>query len=192
MARGRTVTLIRVNRRPHASFPVPHRLPDTRPRPGDARPAPGACRLQRGDRGLHQGASHEAIRLGRRGQAGRACQEGPFSLVNIGSDGWFSSDDGKFQKIPAGGAQARADKVRDDEKQGKGRCEPLGERKVGTDPVVGYMVRNNGKGEDYAALHVWISKSTGLPVYHGLGETNGFRWVYGTDVAAPPAGQVTK
>lgn len=119
-------------------------------------------------------------------------RKGPFSLVNIGNDGWFSSDDGKFQKIPAGGAQARADKVRDDEKQGKGRCEPLGERKVGTDPVVGYLVRDNGKGEDFAALHVWISKSTGLPVYHGLGETNGFRWVYGADVAPPPAGQVVK
>lgn len=119
-------------------------------------------------------------------------KKGPFSLINIGSEGWLGSDDGKFTKIPAGGAQVRADKVRDDEKGGKGRCESLGERKVGTDPVVGYLVRNNGKGEDYAALHVWISKSTGLPVYHGLGETNGFRWVYGAAVAPPPAGQVVK
>ncbi len=82
--------------------------------------------------------------------------------------------------------------MRDDEKKGKGRCEPLGERKVGADTVVGYLVRNNGKGEDFTALHVWISKSTGLPVYHGLGETNGFRWVYGADVVPPPAGQVVK
>jgi hypothetical protein len=119
-------------------------------------------------------------------------KKGPFSLVNIGNEGWLASDDGKFRKIPAGGAQARADRVRDDEKNGKGRCEPLGQRKVGADPVVGYLVRDNGKGEDFTALHVWISKSTGLPVFHGLGETNGFRWVYGADVAPPPAGQVVK
>lgn len=109
-------------------------------------------------------------------------KKGPFSLINIGNDDWLASDDGKFTKISAGGAQARADKVRDDEKAGKGRCEPLGQRKVGTDPVVCYLVRNNGKGEDFAALHVWISKSTG------------FRWMYGANVAPPrrPAGQVVK
>lgn len=121
-----------------------------------------------------------------------SARKGKFSLINIGDEGWLASEDGKLKKIPAGGAQARADKVRDDENKGKGRCEPLGERKVGADPLVGYLVRDNGKGEDFTALHVWISKSTGLPFYHGLGETNGFRWLYGADVTRPPAGQIVK
>ena len=120
-------------------------------------------------------------------------KKGPFSLMNIGNEGWMDMEgNGKFRKIPSGGAQARADSVRDDEKQGKARCEPLGERKVGSDPVVGYLVRNNGKGADTTALHVWISKSTGLPVYHGFGETVGFRWAYGDAVTAPQPNQIAK
>ncbi len=131
------------------------------------------------------------------GKLDEPTKKGPFSLVNIGNDGWFASmdtkDGGKFKKIPSGAAQARADAVRDNEKQGQSRCEPLGERKVGGDPLVGYLIRDNSKSaEDFAALHVWISKSTGLPVYHGLSENGGFRWVYGDAVAPPQPNQIAK
>ena len=36
------------------------------------------------------------------------------------------------------------------------------------------------------AIHFWIAKSSGLPLYHAIGsDSDGWRWVYGSDVVAP-------
>jgi hypothetical protein len=88
-----------------------------------------------------------------------------------------------------------ADSLRSREKKGEVRCEPLGERKIGTEPAMGYQIRNNDKGSqtDYAAIHIWTSRATGLPLFHGMGsDGGGFRWVYGTDVVAPDPAKIKK
>jgi hypothetical protein len=74
------------------------------------------------------------------------------------------------------------------EKKGEVRCEPLGERKIGGEPAIGYRIRNNDKGNqpDLAATDMWVSRTTGLPIFHSLGsDGGGLRWVFGAAVVAP-------
>lgn len=85
-------------------------------------------------------------------------------------------------------SSGEADSLRDRERKGKVRCEPLGDGKVGADAVVGYRIRSNDKGnqEDPTAIDIWLGRATGLPAWHGMGsDSGGFRWVYGTAVVAP-------
>lgn len=88
-----------------------------------------------------------------------------------------------------------ANSVRDDEKKGKLRCEPLADRKVGNETWTGYQIRNNDKGSepDPYATHLWVNRATGLPAWHGQGsDDGGYRWVYGAQVVAPTADKIRK
>lgn len=85
--------------------------------------------------------------------------------------------------------------LKDRERKGSVRCEPLGERKIGSEAAVGYHVRSNDKGtqDDPTAIDVWVSHATGLPVWHGMGSNGGgFHWVYGAAVAAPDPAKIKK
>jgi hypothetical protein len=86
------------------------------------------------------------------------------------------------------GFEGRALKER--EKNGRVRCEPLGERKIGSEAVLGYRIRDNkGSAPDPTAIELWVGRASGLPVFHGMGSDNGgFRWVFGAGVVAPAAG----
>ena len=86
-----------------------------------------------------------------------------------------------------------ANSVRDDEKKGRVRCEPLGERNVGAEVLLGYEVRSNDKGNapDPYANDLWVNKKTGLPAWYGMGsDGEGFRWVYGAQAIAPSADKI--
>jgi len=99
--------------------------------------------------------------------------------------------DGYTRRAFTTNGEARALKER--EARGEKRCEALGDRKVGTEAVVGYRVRAAGKQPDVTANDVWISRASGLPLWHGLGsDDGGYRWVYGAAVVAPAADKVRK
>jgi hypothetical protein len=85
--------------------------------------------------------------------------------------------------------------LKDRERKASVRCEPFGERKIGSEAAVGYRVRSNDKGaqDDPTAIDVWVSRATGLPVWHGMGsDGGGFRWVYGAAVIAPDPAKIKK
>ena len=112
----------------------------------------------------------------------------PYSVV-IGDTGYADyNSDGTYHVIPGGKAALEGPVLKEDEQKGKTRCEPLGSRNIGTDTAIGYDVRSNGNSRlaDATAVHMWISKATGLPVFNGVGsDDTGFRWVYGATVVAP-------
>jgi hypothetical protein len=117
----------------------------------------------------------------------------PMIMMTIGKDVWYDqTEEGKmFSKWNLRVAQKQADDLRDDEKKGDKRCEPLGDRVIRGEPAVGFITRNNGKSkEDLTAIHVYISKSTGLPIWHGFDTGGGYHWVYGAVVTPPPANKV--
>ena len=106
-------------------------------------------------------------------------RKGPLSIVKAG-----------FEKGGhAAGVEGRSIKER--EKKGGLRCEPLGERKVGSEVALGYRIRNNeGKEPDPSATDVWISRASAVPLFTSVGgsDDGGFRWVYGSSVVAPAPG----
>jgi len=97
-----------------------------------------------------------------------------------------------YKKLPfVPGFEAKS--VRVDEERGRVRCEPLGERTVGADVLIGYEVRSNNKGNvpDPYANDLWVNKRTGLPAWYGMGsDGEGFRWVYGVQAVAPTADKI--
>lgn len=88
--------------------------------------------------------------------------------------------------------RSESDSLKSREQKGTVRCEPLGERKIGAEQAVGYQIRNNNKGNgaDETAIHMWVSRAAGLPIYHGMGSEGGWRWVYGAAVTAPDAAKI--
>jgi hypothetical protein len=116
----------------------------------------------------------------------------PFQ-VTIGSAGYV--DVGGTYKNVGSSAGSEGSSLKAREQKGEVRCEPLGERKIGNDILVGYQIRNNDKGNrpDPTAIHMWVNRATGLPWFHGMGSDNGgLRWVYGPEVVAPPPGKISK
>jgi hypothetical protein len=110
-------------------------------------------------------------------------QKGPFEIVKAG-----------YQK-GSSGAAFEASSLKSREQKGEVRCEPLGERKIGAEQVVGYRIRDNDKSgkPDVTAIEIWISRPTGLPLWHGMGsDAGGFRWVFGAGVSAPSADKMSK
>jgi hypothetical protein len=108
----------------------------------------------------------------------------PF-YVRIGSDGYINDGKG-LKKNDAGGAAFEASDLKRREQKGEARCETIGDGKVGSDPALGWRIRSNGSSPDPMAIHIWIGKSTGMPLFHAIGsDTDGWRWVYGRDVVAP-------
>ena len=102
--------------------------------------------------------------------------KGPLSIMKYG-----------YKKTPfVPGFEAKA--TRDKEREGRSRCEPLGEKNVGTEALIGYRVRSNDKGNapDPFASEIWVSRKTGLPVW----SDDGIRWVYGAQVIAPSADKI--
>jgi len=110
-------------------------------------------------------------------------KKGPFEIVKAG-----------YQK-GSSGAAFEASSLKSREQKGEVRCEPLGERKIGAEQVVGYRIRDNDKSgkPDVTAIEIWISRPTGLPLWHGMGsDAGGFRWVFGAAVSAPSAEKMAK
>ena len=117
----------------------------------------------------------------------QAAPKGTPFQVDVGGAGYTNFGD-RWQKGGGGDAGFEGSSLRKREGKGTVRCEPLGERKIGSETAVGYQIRNNEKGNapDPTAIHMWISRSTGLPVFHGMGsDGGGLRWVYGPTVVAP-------
>lgn len=103
-------------------------------------------------------------------------RKGPLQIVK---DGYK-----KTSFVP--GFEANA--TREKETEGRARCEPLGEKNVGTEVLIGYRVRSNANGSapDPYASEIWVSRKSGLPVW----SDDGFRWVYGAQVIAPSADKI--
>jgi hypothetical protein len=120
----------------------------------------------------------------------------PF-MISIGEDAYVPNMVRKgplnfvmegYKKSPSTFVRSEAASLKSREQKGEVRCEPLGERKIGAMAAVGYQIRNNkGTQPDDTAIHMWVSRDTGLPIYHGMGSDGGLRWVYGAAVTVPGA-----
>jgi hypothetical protein len=120
----------------------------------------------------------------------------PFQIT-VGNDGYIDAagNSGTYQKTSAHIAASEGRSLEDREKQGKVRCESLGERKIGSESASGYAIRSTEKGNapDPMAIHMWISRATGLPVFHGMGsDDGGLHWVFGSAVALPAADKIKR
>ncbi|MEO8923298.1 MAG: hypothetical protein ABI330_10830 [Caldimonas sp.] len=108
--------------------------------------------------------------------------------VDVGNASYTNFGD-HYQKGGGGTAASEGSSLKSRELKGAVRCEPLGERKISGDAALGYQVRNNDKNNapDPTAIHIWISRLSGLPVFHTMGSEDGggMRWVYGNDVVVP-------
>lgn len=112
--------------------------------------------------------------------------------VTIGGAGYINM--GETYKKGGGSAGFEGSNLKNREKKGEARCEPLGERKIGAEQAIGYQILRNDNGKpapDANAIDMWVNRSTGLPMFHGIGWTKGgLRWVYGAEVSAPPPNKV--
>ena len=108
----------------------------------------------------------------------------PF-YVRIAGDGFIDAGKG-LEKNNAGGAAFEASDLKRREQRGEARCELIGDGRVGADAATGWRVRGSGTTPDPTAIHFWIAKSSGMPLYHAIGaDSGGWRWVYGSGVVAP-------
>ncbi len=118
----------------------------------------------------------------------QAAPKGKPFHVDIDGVGYTDFGGGHYKNAGNGQAGSEGDALKRNEQKGTTRCEPLGERQIGGEAAVGYQIRSNDKGAapDVTAIHLWIAKSTGLPIFHGMGsDSGGLRWVYGPAVVAP-------
>lgn len=129
--------------------------------------------------------------------------KGEAFMIGIGDDSYVQNIVRKsaldyvmdgYKRSASSFVRSEATSLKSREQKGAVRCEPLGERKIGTETALGYQIRNNDKGNqpDDTAIHMWVNRSTGLPIYHGMGSDGGLRWVYGAAVVAPAADKVRK
>ena len=111
----------------------------------------------------------------------------PF-YVRIAGNGYIDSGKG-LEPNNAGGAAFEGADLKGREQKGEASCQRIGEGKVGADAATGWLVRNGrGTAPDPTAIHFWIATSSGLPLYHAIGgDSDGWRWVYGSQVVAPKA-----
>lgn len=106
--------------------------------------------------------------------------------VEIGDKSVTDTGYGKEYMSTGGGTSlGEGNSLASEVKANKKRCESLGDGEVGDEAVTGYSIRSAKSGQDPFAIHFWISKSTGLPMYHGMGPGAGLRWVYGPGVVMP-------
>ena len=112
--------------------------------------------------------------------------------VTIGGAGYINM--GETYKKGGSTAGFEGSNLKSREKRGEARCEPLGERKIGAEQAIGYQILRNDNGKpapDPNAIDMWVNRSTGLPLFHGIGwMKGGLRWVYGAEVSAPPPGKI--
>ena len=106
-------------------------------------------------------------------------RKGPLSIVKA-----------KFDKGGhASGFESKS--IKENEKKGTHRCEPLGERKIGSEAAVGRQIRNSyGEEPDRSATDMWISRATAMPFFKSIGpdDGGGFPWVYGNSALPPVPG----
>ena len=81
----------------------------------------------------------------------------PFQIT-VGNDGYIdpAGNSGTYQKTSARIVAGEGRSVQEREQQGKVRCEPPGDRKIGDEPAIGDQIRNNDKGSapDPTATHM--------------------------------------
>ena len=119
-------------------------------------------------------------------------QGDPFQ-VTVGGNGYIFTGT-KYKSIGGGVAGSEGEALRAREKSGAARCESIGAHSFGGEKAAGYRIldaRAKALG-DGAAIEFYVSSSTGLPAYHAMGTSPGWRWVYGTAVVAPSAGRIEK
>ena len=137
------------------------------------------------------GAYGKAEATGRYGMYDAATMQTPPKgtpfYVHVGGAGYINTGK-QLQRNDAGGAGFEGSSLKDRERKGQTRCESLGDGKVGNEAATGYRIRDvdGGKISEAMAVHMWIGKASGMPLYHALGgDEHGERWVYGNDVAVP-------
>jgi hypothetical protein len=118
----------------------------------------------------------------------------PFQIT-VGNDGYIDpqGNSGTYRRTSAHIAAGEGRSLQEREQQGKVRCEPLGDRKIGSEQATGYQIRSNGKSSapDPMAIHMWISRASGLPLFHGMGsDSGGLHWMYGSAVVLPAANKI--
>ncbi len=119
--------------------------------------------------------------------------KGPAFQVTVGRAGYIFTGE-KYKSIGGGVAGSEGEALRAREKAGTSRCESIGEHSFGAEGAVGYRIldaRAKSLG-DSAAINFYVSKSSGLPVYHAMGKDVGWRWAYGPTVVLPSADRIEK
>ena len=116
----------------------------------------------------------------------------PFAIT-VGGKLWISPMmDGKYRRNGGDQSAIEAAMLKDSEKDGKKRCEELPIKKIGDEAVTGWQIMDASKPKDPYAIHFYVSSATGLPIWHGMGSTSGFRWVYGAVVNPPADSKIIK
>jgi hypothetical protein len=109
-------------------------------------------------------------------------QKSPISIVKAG-----------YKKDHGDGATREMGMLKTNAAKGQSICNPLGDRRLGTASVTGYRIVDKSLGSlaNTMAIEMWIDKSSGLPLWHGVGsDGGGFRWAYGDAAKAPAASEV--
>jgi hypothetical protein len=121
-----------------------------------------------------------------------AAPKQPAFAIVIGRDLFMSPmEDGKYTRSSGGVAASEGSSLKEREKAGKARCDVMPARPVGTEPATGYEISDTAKPKDPYAIDFYVSKATGLPVWHGMGsDGGGFLWKFGDSIAAPAAARI--
>src|ERR1017187_8449690 len=96
----------------------------------------------------------------------QASPKGRAFHIDVAGVGYTDFGD-HWQKGDGSHAAFEASYLKGQEQKGQVRCEAIGDDKIGSEVVVGYQIRKNDKSAaDPTAIRMWISRSTGMPVYH--------------------------
>lgn len=123
------------------------------------------CRLRPGRRCLREAQATGRYALYDAKTPDTAPSGAPFHVAVDGTG--YTSFGMKYKDTGAGASAGEGASLRDREQRGSARCDLLGERKMGGDAAVGYNIRDAraGSSADALAIHFWVSRSTGLPVF---------------------------
>ena len=116
----------------------------------------------------------------------------PFQ-VTVGRAGYIFMGE-KYKSIGGGTAGSEGQALKAREQKGTARCEPIADHSFGGESAAGWRIhdaRARSLGDD-AAINFYVSKSTGLPIYHAMGSNAGLRWAYGPTVVVPGADRIEK
>ncbi len=108
------------------------------------------------------------------------------AMVRIGKTIWTDlTGSGKFMRTDIGPSE---EPLAISMKRAKGQnCQPLGDGTYHGQPVVKYKLDPSAGTNTMGGVTLWVSKASGLPVYHGFDKTafGGYAWVYGDAVKEP-------
>lgn len=112
------------------------------------------------------------------------------STIRIGDVMWDDTGgSGRYERFELEGHDPLTAALRKSDTQGKLKCTAAGSDTFRGTPVTKLKFDNPMVPAQFNPATVWISKSSGLPVYQevtGLG-AGGYAWVYGDAVKEPPA-----